>query len=124
MLAATAIGPTARIATMMWALSRMADIAVEARAFVRSGACRQAPRPAEIWPIHLCRDLSVGLFELWSWARWVSGWRRCAELDELLVEPLGMLSTAQQLALAAHWERLTRRQAAMTHRICAVLAQA
>src|ERR1700755_3174779 len=47
-----------------------------------------------------------------------------AELDELLAEPLGMLSPAQQLALAARWERLTRRQAAMTHRLCAVLAEA
>jgi hypothetical protein len=32
MLAATAIGPTARIATMTWALSRTADIEVQARA--------------------------------------------------------------------------------------------
>ena len=38
-----------------------------------------------------------------------------AELDELLAEPLEMLSTAEQLALAAQWETLTRRQAAMGH---------
>jgi len=31
MLAATAIGPTARIATMTWALSRIADIEAKAR---------------------------------------------------------------------------------------------
>jgi hypothetical protein len=31
MLAATAIGPTARIAMMTWALSRIADIEVKAR---------------------------------------------------------------------------------------------
>jgi hypothetical protein len=31
MLAATAIGPTARIATMIWALSRIADIGQDAR---------------------------------------------------------------------------------------------
>src|ERR1700742_575878 len=47
-----------------------------------------------------------------------------AELDELLAEPLEMLSTAEQLALAARWERLTRRQAAMTYRLTAALAEA
>src|ERR1700742_1331278 len=45
-----------------------------------------------------------------------------AELDELLAEPLEMLSTAEQLALAGRWERLTRRQAAMGHRLVATLA--
>ena len=47
-----------------------------------------------------------------------------AALDALLAEPLEMLSTADQLALAHQWETLTRRQAAMGHRLCAVLAQA
>jgi Domain of unknown function (DUF222) len=47
-----------------------------------------------------------------------------AELDELLAEPLEMLSTAERLALTHQWETLTRRQAAMGHRLVASLAEA
>ncbi|HEY4575412.1 MAG TPA: hypothetical protein VIJ26_15650 [Thermoanaerobaculia bacterium] len=47
-----------------------------------------------------------------------------AELDALLAEPLEMLSTADQLALTYQWETLVRRQAALGHRLVAVLAAA
>src|SRR5690349_17727320 len=61
MLAATAIGPTARIARMTWALSRMADIAVQAR--VRRPGRRRAfwTASAEIWPRrrHECEPSAV-----------------------------------------------------------------
>jgi Domain of unknown function (DUF222) len=47
-----------------------------------------------------------------------------AELDELLAAPLEMLSTADRLALAHQWETLTRRQAAMGHRLVASVVEA
>jgi Domain of unknown function (DUF222) len=47
-----------------------------------------------------------------------------AELDELLAEPLEMLSTAERLTLAYQWETQTRRRAAMGHWLVVALAEA
>jgi Domain of unknown function (DUF222) len=47
-----------------------------------------------------------------------------AELADLLAEPFDALSTAERCALAAQWEKLTRSQAVVGHRLVAGLADA
>ena len=47
-----------------------------------------------------------------------------AELAELMAEPYDALTTAEQLALAAQWETVTRSQAVIGHRLVAELATA
>ena len=46
-----------------------------------------------------------------------------AELEALLAEPFGGLSTAERTAATAEWERLTRRLPAVTHRLVTALAE-
>src|ERR1700712_1336514 len=50
MLAATAIGPMARMARITWALSRIADIDVDARVATVPSPTAGAPRLDGIWP--------------------------------------------------------------------------
>src|SRR4051812_24050032 len=50
MLAATAIGPMARMARMTWALSSIGDIAVDVKPTCRSSPEPFVPRIEGIWP--------------------------------------------------------------------------